>query len=85
MTLKDQLLEVARRYCEARKLSMARVSTLIFNSGAKLALIEDGADLSTARFEAAMAWFSAKWPDGTDWPLGIPRPPVANEASSCHA
>jgi len=28
---------------------------------------------SMASYERAMAWFSAHWPDGLDWPEGVPR------------
>jgi hypothetical protein len=71
----DQLVHVAQAYCKARDLSLARVSTLIFNDGKKLgAIATSGVDLSTGRFEHAMAWFSANWPDGAEWPEEIARP-----------
>lgn len=53
---------------------MSRVSTIVFNDGKKLAAIEGGADLQTSKFEQAMAWFSAHWPDDTAWPDDVPRP-----------
>lgn len=75
MQLTDQLLTVARAYCAARKLSMARVSTLVFNEGKKLEAIQSGgADLATGRFERAMNWFSENWPVETEWPTNISRP-----------
>ena len=78
MILTEQLLAVARAYCAARSLSLARVSTLVFNDGKKLGGIADkGADLSTSKFEAAMAWFSTHWPVGVEWPRAVPRPAVA--------
>lgn len=70
----DQLLIVAAAYCEATKLSLARVSTLVFNHGSKLALLRDGADVSTATHERAMLWFSTHWPERTRWPKGVVRP-----------
>ena len=76
MTLRDQISRVARAYCEARGLSLSRVSTIVFNDGKKLGAIEDGADLNTIKFEQAMAWFSVNWPDGAVWPEDVPRPPV---------
>jgi hypothetical protein len=58
-------------------LSLARVSTLVFNEGKKLeAIASRGADLATGRFENAMRWFSAHWPEGCDWPSDVPRPVV---------
>lgn len=82
MRMTDQLVLVAKAYCEARDLSLARVSTLIFNDGKKLdGIATRGVDLSTARFEHAMEWFSANWPDGAEWPKKVNRPPAAVKAS----
>lgn len=78
----DQIIHVARAYCEERGLSLARVSTLIFNDGKKLDAIETkGADLSTGKFEHAMRWFSINWPKGLRWPKGITRPAVTEGAA----
>jgi hypothetical protein len=76
MQMTDQLTHVARAFCEARGLSLARVSTLVFNDGKKLdAVAFKGADLATGKFEYAMGWFSNNWPEGAVWPAGIDRPP----------
>lgn len=80
MAMTDQILTVADAYCEAKKLSRARVSTLVFNDGKKIDLIANGADLSTGKFESAMSWFSANWPADVDWPTGIPRPSASASA-----
>lgn len=80
MTLKEQLLTVARAYCAASGRSLARVSTLIFNGGSKFRQLEEGADLSTGNFEAAMVWFSTNWPSDAEWPADIARPTVAEAA-----
>lgn len=74
MTMRDQILTVARAYCDARVLSPSRVSTLVFNDGKKIGLIEGGADLQTSKFEQAMAWFSDNWPENAKWPSDVPRP-----------
>lgn len=83
MNLTQQLVTVARAYGEAKKLSLARISTIVLNDGKKLSQIEnDGVDLTTGRFESAMRWFSTNWPERTRWPRGIPRPVAAvNEAA----
>lgn len=86
--LTDQLLRVARAYCAARGLSMARVSTLVFNEGKKLDAIEThGADLATGRFEMAMGWFSTHWPEGAQWPAEVARPALSTqpETAPCPA
>ncbi|MCC8945969.1 hypothetical protein H8A97_12890 [Bradyrhizobium sp. Arg62] len=70
----DQLIAAARAYCRAKDLSLSRVSTLIFNDGKRLDAIQAGGDLSTARYEHAMGWFSEHWPDLEPWPKGVERP-----------
>lgn len=83
MTLTDQLLAVADAYCKARDISKSRVSTLIFNDGKKLGLIEDGKDLATKNHERAMQWFSDRWPEGAAWPDEVVRPtPAAAESAA---
>lgn len=82
MTLTDQLLAVARAYCAARGLSMSRVSTLVFNDGKKLDLIDGGSDLATKNLERAMQWFSDRWPAGTEWPADVARPAPAESAAA---
>lgn len=81
MRLTDQLLTVARAYCAACELSPARVSTLIFNDGKKLDLLEQGKDLATKNHERAMQWFSDRWPAETDWPAEVMRPTPAEVAA----
>lgn len=79
MQLTHQLLLVARAYCAARRLSLARTSTLVFNEGKKLDLIASGsADLATGRFERAMRWFSDNWPEDAHWPTEVARPTASN-------
>lgn len=82
MQLTEQLITVAQAYCDHRRLSLARVSTIVFNEGKKLSAIADGrADLATGRFEKAMRWFSNNWPDGLKWPDAVLRPSAPS--SSC--
>lgn len=81
MQMTSQLLTVASAFCRARGLSVSRVSTLVFNDGKKLDAIENGSDLATGRFEAAMQWFSENWPEGADWPRGVPRPQIKGARS----
>lgn len=74
MTLIDQLLRVTDTYCAAIGRSRARVSTLVFSGGDRIDGLLKGKDLNTRSFERAMAWFSANWPEGTEWPEGVARP-----------
>lgn len=81
MSLKAGLLSVASVYADARKLSASRVSTIVFGDGKILARLEGNADITTGRFEQAMRWFSANWPDGAEWPENVARPSPAIEAA----
>ncbi len=72
--LKMLLLKLSDHYAAARGLSISRVSTLVFADGKVLTRISSGGDLTTGRFEAAIAWFSDNWPAGVDWPSDIERP-----------
>lgn len=80
--MRDQILTVARTYCDARGLSPSRVSTLVFNDGKKIGAIEAGGDLLTDKFEQAMVWFSDHWPDKATWPADIARPEVSEPAEA---
>lgn len=79
MILREQLLVTADAYCLATGKSRARVSTQVLNNGSRLGAIAEGGDLGTMTFEAAMRWFSEKWPADTPWPDGVKRP-VKNPA-----
>jgi hypothetical protein len=85
MTLKEQLLKVAATYARARELSLARVSTLVFNEGKKIKRIEAGGDIGTERFESAMQWFAENWPDKAPWPAGVVRPNGKRPPARAHA
>jgi len=78
MTLRSQLITVADAYCEHRKRSRSRVSTIIFNAGKTLDRVADGADLTTGNWERAMAWFHENWPEGAEWPPHVARPAHIN-------
>lgn len=72
--LTADLIAVAEVFCAAKGMSRARLATLIFNHGAKFDLIEQGADIGVRTFERAMAWLSANWPEGAEWPAQVARP-----------
>lgn len=75
MSFISQLITVADAFCDARRLSRRRVSTLVFNDGKRLTrLADEGRDLHTGSFEHAMRWFSSNWPEGVAWPSDVPRP-----------
>ena len=68
-------LTLVDRYCAHRRLSDARVSTLIFNDGARIATLRAGTgEIGVKRLARAILWLSENWPDGAEWPSEIPRP-----------
>lgn len=76
MKLTEQLLTVAREYARAEDVPLSKVSWRVLGDTRRLAAIEAGSDVWASRFEAAMAWFSANWPESAIWPAEIVRPPV---------
>lgn len=55
-------------------MSNSRLSTIMLSGGKRLAMIAQGGDIGTERFEAAMRWLSENWPEGAEWPASVPRP-----------
>lgn len=82
MTLKDQLLALATGYATHQGISLVRLSSRVFDDGKKLNSLAERGDITTARFERGMKWFSENWPDGAEWPLSVPRPDVALSGST---
>lgn len=75
MRLTEQIVLLADAYAVGRGLSRSRVSTLVFNHGAKIDLMaERGADLTTRSYEDALVWFVRNWPADLAWPAGVAFP-----------
>lgn len=89
MNQRSELISLARIYCEHRSksknLSLARLSTLIFNHGARLARISQGADFTLHSYQKALGWFSNHWPTDLSWPADIPRPAPAPDSPAAEA
>ncbi|TWA19800.1 hypothetical protein FB004_112165 [Sinorhizobium medicae] len=81
MNLRQQIIAVADTFAQARGIGRKRVSTLVLNRGSKLDDIAAGGDLATGTFERAMLWLSENWPEGAEWPAGVPRPAFQTEAA----
>ncbi|MDX0788167.1 hypothetical protein GOD70_16825 [Sinorhizobium medicae] len=82
MTLREQLILVSDEFGRARGIGRQRVSTIVLNRGSTLDLLAQGrSDLNTGTFERAMIWFSENWPEGAEWPTGVPRPVFQTEAA----
>lgn len=70
------LLTVADEYSRAAKVEDKTVSSRVFNDGKKLGAIREGSDITVGRYNAALEWFSANWPEDGVWPHDVPRPAV---------
>lgn len=68
------LIAVADRYAELTGVEEKTVSSRVFSDSKKLTALKAGADITTARFNQAFAWFSANWPEGAEWPHEVARP-----------
>lgn len=71
------LIIVADAYRFHLELPVTTVSNRVFSDTKKLGALMAGADIYLSRFNAAMAWFSANWPEGLAWPEGVERPEAA--------
>jgi hypothetical protein len=75
MTEISQLLSVADAYIAASNRKETTVSTSVFNDGKKLTALRSGTvDIGVRRFNVALEWFSANWPEGAKWPDDVARP-----------
>lgn len=68
------LFRICTSYSAATGLSEATISTRLFRDGKGLSRIRAGGDIGTRRLRRALEWFSANWPEGAEWPAGVPRP-----------
>ncbi|HEX2114218.1 MAG TPA: hypothetical protein VHM01_07415 [Alphaproteobacteria bacterium] len=79
MDYRDEMLTLARLYCQRTGLSLARIATLVRNQGAFFKHIEDGKGCTVDTYNKVMRWFAERWPNDLAWPEGIGRPPLAQE------
>jgi hypothetical protein len=70
----EHLTILADVYGSAVNVEDKTISSRVFQDSKKLGAIRAGADITVGRFNAALEWFSANWPDGAAWPNDVPRP-----------
>lgn len=58
MSLKDQLLDDASRFCEERGISEARLATLVVNDGKFFVRVRSGGGFTADTFEKFQRYFS---------------------------
>ena len=78
----DPFLSVVDAYVAATGLSDRTVSRKVFVDNGKIIAMRNGAGITWARREAALAWFSANWPDNADWPSDVVRPDASAEVAA---
>lgn len=78
MMTADHLLTVVDAYREARGVSDARVSTLLFNDGKRITAVRAGGDIGSRHLASSFRWLSDHWPDPAPWPSNVPRPPKSS-------
>lgn len=76
---KHTLLTLSDRMQALTGLPETTISHRVFGDTKKLAALRAGADLTTGRFNAALAWFRANWPEGAVLPEVLAVPPAAND------
>lgn len=77
----DDLLALGREYARSTGLELSTVSWRVFGDNKKLPAIAAGADIQVRRYETAIEWFSANWPDNAVWPSHVERPAHHEEAA----
>lgn len=70
----QHLLTVAEAYRDALGIEDKTVSSRVFDDSKKLTALRSGSDLTVSRFNDALRWFSANWPDDAEWPPSVSRP-----------
>ena len=85
MNHRESILLLCDLYCSISGRSGPRISTLIWNHGARLQRIAAGADLATRSYERAVQWLSDHWPSAAEWPPDIPRPTPAPDSPAAQA
>jgi len=68
------LLLLADEYQRVTSVEDKTLSFRVFGDSKKLTALRGTSDITTGRFNAAVAWFAEHWPDGAKWPESVSRP-----------
>lgn len=77
MLQKSHLLALADEYERVESVEDKTLSFRLFRDSKKLSALRGEGDITTARFNLALEWFAANWPEHAQWPKGIARPRIA--------
>ncbi|MDS1135597.1 hypothetical protein [Nitratireductor indicus] len=72
--LARHLLNLSEAFSSVSGLRPSTVGRLSASDGRFFKRIEEGQTFTVKKYDTVMAWFSDNWPDGPQWPCGIPRP-----------
>ena len=74
-TLRTHLLELARRYADATKVTPPSVGKRALNDNTVFARLEAAKiGFGIRTYDRLVAWFSFNWPSDLAWPENIERP-----------
>jgi hypothetical protein len=77
-TLRTHLLDLARIFGDAAKVSASTVGKRALNDNTVLARIAAGdMGFNIRTYDRLVAWFAENWPEGTEWPDNVERPAPA--------
>lgn len=71
------LLTLADEYQRVTGVEDKTLSFRVFGDSKKLSALREQADITTARFNAAIQWFGEHWPADAVWPQTVGRPVAA--------
>ncbi len=77
----SHLLTVIDAFTAATSVKEVTLSHRVFGDSKKIAALRSGSDITLGRFNGALDWFAANWPEGADWPEGVTRPAAAENAA----
>lgn len=82
-TATNHLIRLTNEYARAAGVGITTLSRRMFQDSKKLRAIQEGGDITTARYEDALGWLSSNWPEGGEWPADIQRPePASHQGQS---
>lgn len=64
----------AAAYCAAKTVSIATVAQKVLGDWRFFDRAGEGKTFTARKYDEAMGWFAAHWPDDTPWPADVPRP-----------
>lgn len=82
--LTNHLEQLLAAYRTRRDLQPSTIGRLGAGDGKFFERLRGGATFTVKKYDSVVGWFSANWPNGLEWPVGVPRPavPASVEASS---